>query len=189
VRSISRTLKRFASRLVQFGLFGLSGLFGCMRLTRWTRQTGPVPQPADPRSSRMPTYYSAASSKASPVLARNESVERTAACPCKSTKWAQHRNSRTREVSRLRHRSHSLGKTAHPARKDCPVSRSQANKNRSLYIFLVDIKLALGNNHHSSPVFLLGSSCRLRHPSSVFCCSVATRTSRVSSSTHSKMRP
>ena len=43
------------------------------------------------------------------------------------------------------------GKIAHPARENHPVSRAQANKKCSLYVFLVDIKLALGNNHRASP--------------------------------------
>jgi two-component system nitrogen regulation response regulator GlnG len=48
---------------------------------------------------------------------------------------------------------HSLSKTAHPAREDRPISRAQASKNCSLHIFTVDIKVALGNNHHASPAF------------------------------------
>jgi hypothetical protein len=44
-----------------------------------------------------------------------------------------------------------------------------SNKISSLSIFLVDIKLALGNNPHLFTVFPLEPSCRLRHPPSVFC--------------------
>jgi hypothetical protein len=43
------------------------------------------------------------------------------------------------------------------------------NKVNSPSIFLVDIKTALGNNPHHFTVFPLEPSCRLCHPSSVFC--------------------
>src|ERR1043165_8542508 len=56
------------------------------------------------------------------------------------------------------------------------------------YIFLIDIKLALGNNPYHFFALLLECSCRLHlHPPSVFCWSAVPRTSRVSSNTHSKM--
>ena len=71
--------------------------------------------------------------------------------------------------------SRSLSKLARPSREDRLASHIRIDKVRSLYldIFMVDIKLALGNNSHLFTIFpwnLLEPSWRLRHPSSVFCC-------------------
>lgn len=44
-----------------------------------------------------------------------------------------------------------------------------SNKVTFLCIFLVDIKLALGNNPPLFTVFPLEPSCRLRHLPSIFC--------------------
>ena len=64
----------------------------------------------------------------------------------------------------------------HPLKQDHPSCEGRPtcspclrNKVSFLCIFLVDIKLALGNNPHLFTVFPLEPSCRLRHAPSIFC--------------------
>src|SRR6185295_6000356 len=82
---------------------------------------------------------------------------------------------------------HSWRQVAHLAREKPSCSLYPGQRNCVTYIFLIDIKLALGNNPHHFFALLLERSCRLHQPYSVFCCSAVIRTSRVSSSTPSKM--
>jgi len=64
---------------------------------------------------------------------------------------------------------HSLEQD-HPSVERRPICfPCLSNKVTSLSIFLVDIKLALGNNPHLFTILSLEPSCRLRHPPSVFC--------------------
>jgi hypothetical protein len=53
----------------------------------------------------------------------------------------------------------SKSRTDHPEKATYQVLYARANKNCRPFIFLVDIKLALGNNPHLFSVLLLEPSC------------------------------